>query len=822
MKAQEWGRAALLWGLGSLLACSSSPIVDDDSSAEGDLPDPSLWTPSSGAVLWESPPFVDVPLPPSLEDGTFLRELSEWGQVWQAPAPRPGRGESGSFGLGNGQAFALLGLDDPWNTLTNLIGPGYQREDSFFGDISLEFIEEGKSIPATMEQVRRARDSHLVLSRWEGKGVAATLVDGAVPGEAALLRHLSITVGEAKNVEGVVGLTRAEGEPPDAYATTLYQQRGRRWMAVGCSKGAALEGDRLVFHLSKKTSQPFETTCVTAFGFTKEEAMETRNRVLKQNPKTLFTEAHQADADFLSQGISLSLPDPRVADLVMGMLLTHRVQTTPEGLVSPMSRYTSGWLRDGEGTVRLCLRAAQHDAVRGLLDATITALIHDESISNSFSLEDAEGAPSLPGDPESFWNSVPFMEGRNPVEAPSYPVLLHRMVQLETGDETWMDDNKEAFLTACILRQQASDEGLYAFSGDETFRYPMAFSMGGVLAEDLGWSANSSFLLVSACDSLNQWLMEAGRENPQIDLLCQQGRALAEESFWVESAPSGGRHPGKTGYYAPLVAYGSLEPHPSPYEDISAQPLWTGYLDSADLRGQENLESLLEFAWREDGVLLSPLEDSGEAPFFTGMVPGFLLANLSRVHHPEEERAFTSLSQVATPSGHFEEILTAQGEVLNLGHQQDGTGSDASARYRPWEGGIVVAALLEYLWGDSPRPALATLTLAPHLPQGWDGARADHLAMGEERYSLEVRGYQEGQVIQVVRNESPPESEPWMVELTAHLRRSVAGVFRDGQAVPFSGVDSLWGGAGQVVRIPGLSLSPGEGMEIWIAAEGTR
>src|SRR5512138_84180 len=65
-------------------------------------------------------------------------DYSTWGIVDapypynSAAAPPAGSGRQnaqGCFPVGNGIVFATLGLDGDFNTLTNIIGPGYQTRD---------------------------------------------------------------------------------------------------------------------------------------------------------------------------------------------------------------------------------------------------------------------------------------------------------------------------------------------------------------------------------------------------------------------------------------------------------------------------------------------------------------------------------------------------------------------------------------------------------------------------------------------------------------------------------------------------------------------
>ncbi len=632
------------------------------------------WTPTSIERLWAAGGGEPLPVPAELAHLDGLGNVSSWRY---AGTGTEGRAERGSFGIGDGTSFALLGLDEPPNTLTNAVGPGYQRGEGFYADMPLLLARDGVPLELVAAQVQRPRGTSLVRTRAEWEG-GALLDTTDLVHEGVIVRHVTVTGGE--------GLELLAGEG-------------------GTRDGVALDpvGDIPIF-----TSEPVSFTL--AYGGDPPEIAEA------------LAASEARTTALLSSAARLTTPDPAVNDLYEGMLLTHLIQTDTSGTVSPMSRYTSGWLRDAEGPIRLFLAAGLFDEAAAILTDTYRVSAGQAAIANSFPLD----TPRSDTPPD--WSTVPFMDGRNPVEAPSYPVIHEAMYRRATGEAAIGD---EAFLRACVDRQEVND-GLLLFSGDETFRYTLALPLGG-MPEDVGWSANSAFLWIAAAESLG------------IDATAVRTRT--EEVFYVD------------GYWSPVAAYETLEPYPAPFEDVS--------LGAARLLGDDRgIDAVLDTLLRSDGTLLT-----GEAVGYTGMVPGYLLAAVK--DRPEGEAAFNALASVATPSGHFEEIHTADNLPLQLTHDADGYGADVTARYRPWEGGVVVAAMFDYLVGADVNAPDQRLQLSPHLPNGWPEMTVENLPLGRDgRYDLRVEGYEEGMVVCVDRHADGPA---WTACVGEDCRELAAG-----------------------------------------------
>ena len=68
---------------------------------------------------------------------------------------------------------------------------------------------------------------------------------------------------------------------------------------------------------------------------------------------------------------------------------------------------------------------------------------------------------------------------------------------------------------------------------------------------------------------------------------------------------------------------------------------------------------------------------------------------------------------------------------------------DYTARYRPWEGGILADAAWSYLLGNRAEAPANTLHLAPHLPNGWSWLEATGVRVGNARLNVRVERHGE-------------------------------------------------------------------------------
>lgn len=780
-------------------------------------PDPSAWTPTAPAAPWPAEAGEPIPVPASLAGLDWLADVSGYGQDFDlASGAEPRRATSGTYGVGNGTVFGILGLDDPGNTLTNAVGPGYQARDGFFGDASARLVRGGQEVVPTRQQVQRPRRSAVVRTRMsdEAAGLHLLTTDFAPEGAPWILRWVTVLNAGPSPAEDLSLRLSLAGGAPDAAGTMLTQARGDRSMAVGCPgvPGAGAEGESLDVPVGDlQPGEERDFACVHAFAAAGEDPSALAALAPGAPVADLLDASRGAVSALLDGAAALDVPDPKVEDLYEGMLVTLRTQTTPGGLVSPMHRYTSGWLRDGEGAVLLLLRAGLHDRARAVLDGTYRALAVGGEIANSFPLDRDVSSFAEPQDPDAFWAGARFMDGREPAEAPSYGPILHGEYVRRTGDAAVLEGGRMAYLANCLSRQEPGPDGLLPFSGDETFRFTLASAVGGGMPEELGWSGNSAILWVAAArrwDSLLAAASSLGLPPPvaAADVVAMRpAMDAALEAFRVEEPPAGGWNSGGGGFYSPVVFYGDLAPWLFPFEDVSFQAARLGVTASEGGAASREVDALVAFGMREDGTVLCPVSSLDGPNFgFTGMVPGYVLDAVAAANHGSGERAFEALDAIATPSGHFEEGHVADATVLDVGHVPDGTGADVSARYRPWEGGVAVASMLRWLLGDEPDAASRTLALAPHLPKGWPSLEARGLRAGDLSYDLRLEQYAEGLVATVTPDSTTAASGDWTLDLvlTSPGGAAFAGAWLGGEAAGEAELDP-----GSDLRPPTLTLA---------------
>ena len=289
------------------------------------------------------------------------------------------------------------------------------------------------------------------------------------------------------------------------------------------------------------------------------------------------------------------------------------------------------------------------------------------------------------------------------------------------------------------------------FSGDETFRLPLASALSLPRdPTDAAWSANSSIAYVAAMDDLAGIAGTLGEDE---DALAFQAEAD------LRRGQTDGLYRLEGGSYGPVIFFRDDALHPYPFEDVATKPLFFGYSDPEDPATLEDVDALVSLLMRRDGTLLTPDGIAGrlENPIYTGMVPGLFMASVGAVDHPAAPEAFDALALTASPSGMWQEMHWKDHTTAVATYSPSGRGaSEVSARYRPWEGGENVDGLVAFLTGAELNLPSDTLGLSPHLPTWLDGYVFEGLPLGPEgQYDLEVE-----------RIPAPVSTGIWRVTLT--------------------------------------------------------
>lgn len=684
------------------------------------LPEPTLW----------SRPQAPLPASDYFARRPWLLDVSTWSAAGCGDRqPRQARW-MGDFGVGNGHVFALCGTACPLNTLHTMAGPDYQQESEFFHDTWVRLDPQ----PAACDRAHLFRVRHTAvlvgLERFADLELDTVTFAPAGSGPGDPVRRALVRV--------VVVSRHGEEHPqPLALVTEHADQsragRTRRLVVLepdGVSDPARVE----LGSLDPGQEQRVVFAYVASEGG--EGQQETIDALRAAGCDALLERTRDWWFAFSSQAARLESPDPRVDDLLEGMRVTIRTQQTHLGGVSPMSRYSLMWIRDTAGAVRFFLRSGLFARARAMLDYYHLAAIMRGDISNALDLDYAPEQPP----PAPDWRAMPPFEGRCQGETPSYLPLMASWYARATGDHTLIDGQYD-FLWRAVTAQSISDQGLLPFSGDETYRGAMSMTLGRDIEHDYPAcckSANSSFLFVAAAEALAEEADARGHTDDARTLRqrADRVRQATDAHYWTDH-----------GWWAPFLEVEAPDELPPPFEDVSTKPLWTGFSGPDDPHTRQNLANVIALLGREDGFLQSPLHEryvdymdfDVARGVYTGMMPGYFLYNLALCDHPRAEQAFNALARAASPSGNFAEYQVYDDHsALQLVYDPGGTLGDLTARYRPWEGGICLDALVVYLTGLEPDARAGRVALAPRLPNGWPRMRWTGLRVGPVRFDLEI------------------------------------------------------------------------------------
>ncbi|MBI4577673.1 MAG: hypothetical protein HY722_15530 [Planctomycetes bacterium] len=779
-----------------VLPATPGAIAGASTGAGGALPAaafPPLPVPRAPSVLWpEHAPKTD--LAAWFLARPWLAGRSLWASHADHGAHTPDPSELGAFGLGNGRCFALLGTAYPLNTLHNAIGPSYQEAGGFFGDIRSLVAVGGHAPPVRREWAWKVRRSAILITKCVADEIDLYTVDCAPPGHDAILRVLVVRNPGATDIPGVEVVTRIAGDGrPEG--DRLVQDRGPYRLSMGVMGGgggpASGELHAWVGTVPALGEVALALTLVMTRGGVG-EAQVVRG-LEAAGADRLIEETWRHWADWFAAGSELRLQDPKAQDLVEDMLVTGKVQQHEFGGLSPMSRYTKCFLRDGEGPLLDFLALGQHADARRILDYLHRASAHDGVIANSIGIDTDVAGPL----PAVDWSQVGFMSGRGAAEAPSFIPWQVANYVAHTGDLALAGEQFE-FCRQALLRQDFSPSGLLPWSGDEPFRHTIANALALVNPEAYSYAPHSSFYFVAAAERLAGVAVRLGRMAEAIDLQdrARRARDAVERAAWLGD------------FYAPnLLRWGAV-PVPRPFEDVNLLPLHLGYLAPDDPRAEANLLAVLQQLGRGPGRVQSRSLISSAMDAYDGMVPGYLLENLSRLDHPDAEAAFNALEAVVQTSGETAEGHWADRDrvlVLRYDERGDGLG-DVTARYRPWEGGLNVHGLLVYLLGMEADASAGRVRLAPHLPNGWGRMEARRLRLGTATYDLVVADDGAERACEVTNT----GAAAFTVELSVSLPvPAVREVLVDARALPPGAyrAQQRWGRVR--VSAPGLHLAPG-------------
>ena len=655
---------------------------------------------------------------------------------------RPDIGLRGAFGTGNGRVFGLIGMTDPLNTLHGLVGPSYEKGERFFGDYAIELAPAGgAALDFEEEWAARSLSSTAVLTRGRLGELTLDTIDFApsVAGsDHCLLRALRVANGGASSSPAYdlrVRAARPLSSPAPGVIVEASSERTLTTTLVGRADAEVRSDEQALVLPLGSLDAGEERELLLAHCARDGSAPEVIGELDVDSLLEATTASYQAwERDLLQ----LDLPDPMVADFVDGMKLTLKVQTAASGAACPMSQYTRTWARDNIGPVLALLDLGAHDDVAAMMDYVYGAVLLGGDLSNSYAAD--LDLSELPPPPD--WDAMPPLSGRVAAETPSYMVWIYGAHQLHSGDIARADE-RFGFLRRSLLAQALSPDGLLPFTGDETYRTAMDVAFGFALAylhEDLSWSANSSLLWLGAQRHFIRLAEGLGLDGDV---------AAAQSMGEIVEAAAIGRYLLDDGCISPLVDRESDETWPAPFEDVALKVTWAGWKDGDDPAARDMLACLRRRAQVGPGDIQSPLHESYRESallpqadaVYTGMLPGYTLAALVDAGDIEASAAVNALGKTLSSSGNIGEYLFRFGDErsgLTIIYDDSGVVGDYTSKFRPWEGGILLDALLHYLVGFSPDAPAGAITLRPHLPPNWPAASYRGLRIGDDRLDLHL------------------------------------------------------------------------------------
>ena len=718
-----------------VVADSGGDAVDDDGVAL----DASDLSTDGGSDFepWPLGPAFELDAPFYERHADAFERMSHWATHVMA-GDRPETRELGAFAVGNGHIFGIFALTTPLNTLHNFVGPTYEKHTKFFGDYTVRVGPAGERNFVWDEE-------------WAGLSLSApVVVTRGLEGDLSLdiVNFAPWTDGEARNclmrffimanagtettapLELRVQATRATVPTTDG---GMFETAGERGLvSLFLDRDGTVEANTLF--VSVGSIEPSGSTELTLVQCTQDG--HDPLAVPSFDPEELLDSTAEAYQSWESDLVQFDVPDPMVADFLDGMKLTLKLQTTSQGASCPMSGYTRTWARDNIGPVLGWLAVGAHEEVAAMMDYIYGGIVLGGNLSNSY---DADlDLSDLPDPPD--WDSKGPLSGRVAAETPSYMVWIYGAHHRATGDLTRVQD-RWGFLRHCTFDVGFEDDRLLPYTGDETFRAAMNATFGLHLEfphHEQSFSLNSQLLWLGATQhfvALAEVLGESDDRDLALEIATEMDTTVRTQYLLDD------------GCLSAFIERDTMEPWPAPFEDEALKVTWAGWLEPDDSFAADSIQCLLDRVGVAPGIVQSPLNEiyagisvlGADEGVYTGMLPGYTLSALTDIGHPEAEAAFHAMRLSMGTSGNFQEyIVYDDHNGFTVVYDATGIAQDYTTKYRPWEGGINLAAALQYLVGFEADAPNSHFDLRPHLPEGWPVFGVSNLRVGDDRFDVTV------------------------------------------------------------------------------------
>lgn len=641
----------------------------------------------------------------------------------------PFNAKSGCFPVGNGIVFAHLGVDEDFNTLRGVTGPGYQIrgadgkpvywQDGEWEELGIRIIKGGKDqVKWTSQTIKRIRGMPVVLVSQVTDEVGLHSLTYAPPNLPVIIREFVLKGGKlARAFKPLIEIDLPENALELAGDLT-FRNDSRKTLKIYASGHIRKAGKGKWWADAINPGREIRFSVIYQFSHQEDaEPLVGPDEIHKMREETIewWRKWNEGNVVF-------ETPDAKFNDLMNELPMMIEVQRDAHsGAVSPMVSYHGFWIRDSNGPILTLLLNGKHSEVRQMLEYYRKAVWH---LGFSHMLVPLDLEPGeVPGDAD--FSNI----GIEPAEVPSWIVLHHYWYYRYTEDRQFI---RRAFQ---LLKRNLFGMPINAtygakFHGDETYAHGALYSTydreeSGKLGYPNGYipteffSLDNTLIHCEASLALAEMARAIGEEKTEkeaLSLVNKLRRAL--DNYRLAN-----------GAYAPAISEVTGEKWFLPFSNINLSKYWLSLVPLG-------ADDWKDYVWARDAIISK--WKYGTTPF-SGYSTGHNLAGwlvAAGALNPSEGETFLDrLVELASPEGAWCEVYSPTGEPVAIYGRVN--------RIRPWESGLNYEAILRYLTGVTMAPD-GEWTLSPKLVKAWRSYKIKNVRAGNAIFDLEVKMDEEG------------------------------------------------------------------------------
>ncbi|HOO56774.1 MAG TPA: trehalase family glycosidase [bacterium] len=650
----------------------------------------------------------------------WLDAASPLDQVLDLSERTPAQHRLGAFAAGNGNVFALLGINIPQNMLSNITGPDYETSESkAFLPVwhTLRWVDsdtgQASEINFTRTRLYRVHSTSIIVNVEQNDNISMNTVTFAPPGETVIYRIVSIANTSPRPIDGLTLIVEAHNKQSAVQTfgdSRLMQLIDTDRLIIGSvgSEPVATEGE---LALPIGTLVPGQvSTRVLYLSLSDKNDNNDTFPPADFDIKTVLERTRDWWLTQLDGSLSAESSNPRLGGLFENMnVIIKAQQDSNSGGISQMARYSGIWCRDTFGPVRYLLYSGMFDDIKKTLRYYDYATRIRKGFGNRYPLDlDVSSEP-----PEPDWDKIRPQQG----DDPNLLILQYYWYYKATGDISFIKKHY-GFMRRNLTGQQHEGYRL-PFHGDETYQVWVMMAESDPMKNF--FSADTGFEHVAAARAMSEVAAMLGYEEDAREFAAdaEKCRDKTEKYYWSD----------ERGAYIPYARKDTLAPAVGVFANINLRPLWIDYAPASDARQRENVVTTAKRLMKKKGTM----KTAPRVSLYTGMTPGLLLYNLKSLGAMKiADRAFEGLMTYGfSPTGETAEAYDQNDHWLNYG--------PAPTVYRSWETAINVESVLYFITGLKYDHEKDVAVFQPYLPPGVDWISFKNLHAGRYVFDMSIR-----------------------------------------------------------------------------------